>query len=110
VLHANANVPAGSRAHCEARRVRLVPGTRYLFRGLGRVGERWRYPPAECRLLTAAELVRTWQDVVVYEVLTGPDAGRVLAAPLEDWLRNFTEAVGAPPEKVLDHRVQGSGV
>jgi hypothetical protein len=43
--------------------------------------------------------------------LEGRDAGRMYFCTLDDFARNFDLVEGPPvPEKVVDHRVHGSGV
>jgi hypothetical protein len=98
-------------AGCRAEPVRLVPGATYRFAGLANAAGRWVYRPGDYRLLADATHVRTWQEVVVYEGLTGADAGKAYVCPLEDFIRNFELVMADPvPEKELDHRIHGSGV
>jgi hypothetical protein len=109
-------------------RERLVPGATYRFRGVGKGpgeplppekqsewgGREWAYPPGDYRLVGLSYPVRflcTGRQEVVYEGLGGSEAGKLFHCPLEDFARHFTLLAAPPaPEKVLDHRVQGSGV
>lgn len=47
------------------------------------------------RPLNFARCVRTGQEQIVYEGITGPDAGQWFVCSLDDWLRRF-ELVEAP--------------
>lgn len=106
--HANGD---GPHPRYQAFPVRLIVGATYRFKGHADARGRWLYRPGDYRLVGWGEQVHTWQEVVAYVGLAGRDAGRMYVCTLADWAANFTLVAGPPvPEKVLDHRTEGSGV
>lgn len=79
----------------EAVPVSLEVGRVYRFKGMrgpkqADGSQPWRYPPASYRLVAVGVDVHSFQQKVVYEGVSGSDAGRTLICGLSDWAVNFT--------------------